>query len=162
MKPIAFIILGVSLIIIVGIIIFFILSSRANPENTLAKSRVEIRGHIWDVELAETMLEKARGLSGRQELAKNAGMLFVFSPASRESFWMKGMNFSLDMIWIREGKVIDITKNAQPLKDSLGDSLRPLYFTPKEPADAVLEINAGQADEFGLQIGDQARRSAKN
>src|SRR3989338_7672062 len=152
MKPGFFIIIGLAVIIGIGfIVVFFIITSRPNKENSLKTAKIIIGGSTWEAELAQTLVEKARGLSYRESLDKDKGMLFFFDPPARESFWMKGMNFSLDMIWIRDNTVIDITKNAPPLKDSL----RPLYYSPKEPADMVLEVNAGQADEFGVKIGDK-------
>lgn len=137
-------------IFFLGIVVFLVLTFRPNKEGTLQTAVVEIRGHRWTAEIAETALEKARGLSGRTDLSTDKGMLFYFSPASRQSFWMKGMNFPLDLIWIRDSKIVEITKNAPPLKDAL----RPLYYTPGEPVDTVLEINAGLADQFRLQAGD--------
>lgn len=152
MKPSFLIVIGFAVIIGIGlIVVFFIITSRPNKENSLKTTKISIGGSDWEVEKAQTLVEKARGLSYRETLGKGKGMIFFFDPPSRESFWMKGMNFSLDMIWIRDNIVIDITKNAPPLKDSL----RPLYYSPKEPADMVLEINAGQADEFGIKVGDE-------
>lgn len=151
MKSSLLIIIGLAVIVGIGlIVVFFIITSRPNKENSLKTAKITIGGGAWEAELAKTLVEKARGLSYRESLDKNKGMIFFFDPPSKESFWMKGMNFSLDMIWIRDNVVIDITKNAPPLKDSL----RPLYYSPKEPADMVLEVNAGQADQFGIQIGD--------
>ena len=152
MKQTYFIIIASAFIEGIGlIIVFFAITSRPNRENSLKTAKVIIGNNTWEAELAKTLVEKARGLSYRESLGKDKGMIFFFDPPSKESFWMKGMNFSLDMIWIRNNTVIDITKNAPPLKDSL----RPLYYSPKEPADMVLEVNAGQVDEFRVKIGDK-------
>ena len=151
-----YIIIGIMAIIGIGLIVlFFIITSRPNKENSLKTAKISIGGSDWEVEKSETLMQKARGLSYRESLGKDKGMIFFFDPPSRESFWMKGMNFPLDMIWIRDNIVIDITKNAPPLKDGL----RPLYYSPKEPADMVLEINAGQADEFVIEIVDNVSAS---
>ena len=152
MKQIYFIIIALAFIAGISLIVlFFAIASRPNRENSLKTAKVIIGNNTWEAELAKTLVEKARGLSHRESLGRDKGMIFFFDPQARESFWMKGMNFSLDMIWIRNNIVIDITKNAPPLKDSL----QPLYYSPKEPADMVLEVNAGQADEFGVKIGDK-------
>lgn len=154
MKSSLLIIIGLAIIVGIGlIVVFFIITSRPNKENSLKITKITIGVGAWEAELAQTLVEKARGLSYRESLGPDKGMIFFFDPPAKESFWMKGMNFSLDMIWIRDNIVIDITKNAPPLKDSL----RPLYYSPKEPADMVLEINAGQADLFGIQTGDEVR-----
>ena len=151
MKQTYFIIIALAFIAGISLIVlFFAITSRPNKENSLKKAKITIGDVSWEAEKAQTLIEKARGLSYRESLDKDKGMIFFFDPPSKESFWMKGMNFSLDMIWIRNNIVIDITTNALPLKDSL----RPLYYSPKEPADMVLEINAGQANQFRIQIGD--------
>lgn len=60
---------------------------------------------------------------------------------------MKDMNFALDIIWLdADKKVIDIAYNVKP--DTFPDS-----FCPKQPAQYVLEVNAGVAGERGLQVG---------
>ena len=151
MKQIIFIAIGLMALIGIGlIIVFFIITSKPNPKDSLKMMKVSIRGHIWEAEIARSLVEKARGLSGRESLGKNKAMIFPFDSPSRESFWMKGMNFPIDMIWIMDKKILNISKNAQPLKDNL----RPLYYSSKDPIDMVLEINANQVDEFNLQIGD--------
>ena len=105
----------------------------------------------WQVEIANNEWSRAKGLSGREFLALDTGLLFIFNWPSRHTFWMRDMKFSLDMIWIRDGKVIDITKNASPLK--LTDFK---VYSPVEPANMVLEVNAGQADQYGIKTGDEA------
>src|SRR5574342_1034425 len=67
------------------------------------------------VELARTMDEKVRGLSGRQGLEPGQGMLFVYDRPQPISIWMKDMRFSLDILWIREGRIVHIEKQAPPL-----------------------------------------------
>ena len=56
-----------------------------------------------NVLVADTPQERAVGLSGYAGLPENVGMLFVFPEPRQPSFWMKGMEFSLDLVWIREG-----------------------------------------------------------
>ena len=81
-------------------------------------------------------------------------MLFVFENAERLRFWMREMEFSLDIVWISAGcKVVDISVNVPapepetPLKDL------PRY-SPESPAKYVLEINGGEAEALGLGVGD--------
>src|SRR3989338_3180334 len=60
---------------------------------------VKIVGQNIKVDLALTMLEQAQGLSGREVLGENEGMLFVFDTPGKYSFWMKDMKFAIDIIW---------------------------------------------------------------
>ncbi len=115
-------------------------------------AKVRIRDHTWNLNVAVTPYEKEIGLSGKKSLAQDAAMLFVYDQPGRYSFWMKGMEFPLDFIWIKENTVIDITKNVsipngQPLK----------RYESIEPVDKILEINAGQTDMLGITIGDSVK-----
>jgi hypothetical protein len=109
---------------------------------------VQIAGQEISVELASTTAEQNKGLSGRSELLENSGMLFVFDQPGKHSFWMKDMNFPIDMIWVGEDmKVVYIKKNATP-------ETYPEAFTPDTDAKYVLEISAGFSDKNGLKVGD--------
>lgn len=109
-------------------------------------STVNINGHIVNVEIAETSKQRELGLSGRQSLASDAGMLFVFEEPDRYGFWMKDMNFPLDFIWIKDSKVIEITSNVPETNLNI--------YKPKEAVDKVLEVNAGWASKNQINIGD--------
>lgn len=109
---------------------------------------------IVEVEVADTMDERAKGLSGRTELADNAGMLFVFGVPDRHTFWMKDTLIPLDFIWIRDGVVTEITAN---VGTELGRKDSELSrYAPAEPADSMLELNAGWAEVNDLRVGAQA------
>lgn len=109
------------------------------------------------VEIADSPEERERGLSGRESLLKNRGMLFVFSASDNYSFWMKGMKFSLDFIWIEGKKIVEISENIKP------EDYDPALTLPDEPAknlisknkaDKVLEVNAGTVKRLGIKTGD--------
>src|SRR4026208_1251957 len=74
------------------------------------KSTVTINGHTLNIEIAQTQIEREKGLSGRDTLPENSGMLFVFDKPDYYAFWMKDMKFPLDFIWIRDQKVVQITE----------------------------------------------------
>jgi uncharacterized membrane protein (UPF0127 family) len=110
---------------------------------------VIIAGVRLSVEVADTPAERGRGLSGREMLPENSGMLFVFDTPGRYGFWMYGMKFPLDIIWIDESlKVVYFVENAQPCVN--------ICETYEPPADAlyVLEVNAGFVKKYGLKTGD--------
>jgi uncharacterized protein len=111
--------------------------------------RIQIRHSIYTVELAITEAEKERGLGYRDRLDENHGMLFPYDHAEKFSFWMKGMSFPIDIIWIRDQKIVDISKNV-PVATS---SVLPIY-SPREPVNQVLEVAAGTSERNGIQIGD--------
>jgi uncharacterized membrane protein (UPF0127 family) len=115
---------------------------------------VEIGGQKIKVDLALTEIEQTQGLSGRQSLAPNTGMLFVFNKPDKYLFWMKDMNFPIDMIWLTEDMKVDyIKKNASP-------ELYPETYGPSTTdgnAKYVLEVQSGFADKNNLKVGDSIR-----
>ena len=112
---------------------------------------VIINGHTLEVEVVRTPEEQARGLSGRESLAENAGMLFVYETPVTPGFWMKDMNFPLDIIWIGSDKrIVDISENIAP-------ETFPQLFRPLAPVQYVLEVNAGWAEAHNLSMGNTAK-----
>lgn len=103
------------------------------------------------VEVAETRAEQERGLSGREKLAADKGMLFTFSQKRRYPFWMKEMKFPLDFIWIDSGKVVEATENIL-IFDREG-AVSVIY--PGEEVDGVIEVNAGFIRAHRVTVGDK-------
>lgn len=100
------------------------------------------------VTVVRTAQEKKQGLSGRGSLDDDEGMLFVFDEAGYPKFWMKGMKFSIDIIWIgSDRRIVDLTEGFSP-------RTFPQTFTPKVAAQYVLEVNEGWVQRRGLKIGD--------
>jgi len=126
-------------------------SGRVGAENVGKENKFSMVS-VADLELSAEIVDspekQALGLSGRESLGENEGMLFVFEVADNRYFWMKDMNFSIDIVWIGENKeVVDIIKNVTP-------ESYPEKFSPKTPAKYVLEVNAGFSDEYKIKIGD--------
>ena len=110
---------------------------------------VTINGTVFIVEIAATPELREKGLSKHVPLGETEGMLFIFRTPGNHQFWMKGMQFALDIIWIADGKVVSITENALP------ESFRKLQmFNAGEPITEVLEVNAGTAAKFHIKKGD--------
>ena len=109
---------------------------------------VKIAGKTLKVDLATTAKAQEQGLSGRKSLKENEGMLFVFDHMDKYSFWMKDMNFPLDIIWIADDfHVVYIKKNALP-------ESYPETFTPSQDAKYILEVNASFSEKNNLKVGD--------
>lgn len=105
---------------------------------------------IIKAEIVSQAREMAIGLSKYDEITENQGMLFLFPAKMKPSFWMKGMKFAIDIIWLADDKIVDLTPNLLPF---IGDNL-PTY-QPKEPVNKVLEVKAGLIEKNNLKIGDQ-------
>lgn len=128
------------------------------PNNFLSniqtpQTELKIGDNILKVEIADTQETRSKGLSGRESLAIDAGMLFVFNSSDKYQFWMKGMKIPLDIIFINEGKVVDFLKNVPPPAPNQKDSdLQKL--SPTVPVDMVLEVNSNYIDTHNIKIGD--------
>lgn len=108
------------------------------------------------IEVADEPQEITLGLGHRQSMPEDNGMLFVFPKMTQPSFWMKNTLFPLDIIWIRNHKVIDITKDI-PVE---ADPNRPQkFYRPNGSVNYVLEVNAGFADKYGIEVGDEVEIS---
>src|SRR3989344_2335385 len=82
-------------------------------------SLVSLNEKTFEVEIADTSLERAQGLMFRAELKEYQGMLFIFPISEKHSFWMKNTFIPLDIIWIDENfEIVYIYENAQPCKES--------------------------------------------
>ena len=163
----------VLVLIVIGVIFFFTMPEKDNEsqnseelvqtsfesrprENNEQKSLSElvdgdfiaVNSTKLRLEIVKTREEQIRGLSGRENLEKDTGMLFVYEQPTTPSFWMKEMNFSIDIIWIgSDSKIVDISEN-------LSLETYPNTFRPQAPIQYVLEVNAGWALDHNVAVGD--------
>lgn len=109
--------------------------------------------HQFEVELVTTQQSTAQGLSGRDSIGAD-GMLFIFPNSQRRQFWMKDMLFPIDIIWIKDLKVVGLTENVPiPVLGTVDDQLT-LYPSPSS-VDMVLELPAGTAARNKIAVGAQ-------
>ncbi|MCI0615855.1 DUF192 domain-containing protein [bacterium] len=126
---------------IVVVAVFINLRQNQNP------SALIIRNARIVVEIADTQAKQTQGLSGRQFLPAETGLLFVFDTLAPHGVWMKDMKFPIDIFWLDEAyAVIDMEENISP-------ATYPEIFTPQSPAKFVLETNAGSANKYSIEIG---------
>jgi uncharacterized membrane protein (UPF0127 family) len=83
-------------------------------------------------------------------------MLFPFSPPSTPKFWMRGMLFPIDIIWIRDGRVIGTMTNLPPQKSNQPNEDLPTY-TPPGNIDYALEVNAAFVSEHAIKENDPVK-----
>jgi uncharacterized membrane protein (UPF0127 family) len=113
-------------------------------------------GRELTVEVVNSSESIIQGLSGRSEIGAD-GMLFVFPQPHKPTFWMKDMQFDLDLVWLRDGEVIEVT-SAVPAP-ATPESALPLYSPQNQQINMVLEVRAGDAATFGLQQGQVVKHS---
>ena len=123
---------------------------RTENNNNTNNNNSSVIGRIF-VEVPDDREEFARGLMFRKHLPWNAGMLFAFDDEEIRRFWMKNTLIPLDMIFVdSSSKIIDIKENVPPCKQEECPT-----YPSKEPAQYVLEVNAGFVQEKGVKIGDR-------
>lgn len=124
-------------------------------EASAAETRLEMvevvtgRGRArFQVEIAATQAEQARGLMFRKSLAPDRGMLFTYKRPQPASYWMKNTLIPLDIIYIQpDGRILSIVRNARPHDE-----------TPLPSGGlvlGVLEIAGGRAAQLGILPGDR-------
>jgi len=116
-------------------------------------TRVKIGNQEIKVEIVNTAASITKGLSGRAQIGTD-GMLFIFPTKRQASFWMKEMKFSLDLIWIKDNQIIQITPDVPAPDQDIYESLLPTY-QPDGQVDMVLEVLSGSAQKWGLKPGDR-------
>ncbi len=100
-----------------------------------------------DIEFAETEYETQTGLMYRESIENNQGMFFILPNVAMHSFYMKNTQFALDIIYIDENlKIASFQENAKPLDETSLPSRVPVKY--------VLEVNAGLAEKWLLEVGD--------
>lgn len=122
----------------------------------LRRERIQINGDLFVVEVAETPRQHERGLSGHALIGDGEGMLFLFDGMESRTFWMKEMTFAIDILWIREGRIVGIERNIPPPRKETDESMLPRYHS-SVPVDTVLEVRGGVSEERGYAQGMEVK-----
>lgn len=129
-----------------------------NKDNPAEESKNTVDIKIADINIKAALANneelRKKGLGRTAKLEENEGMLFVFDKKDViPVFWMKDMQIAIDILWINDGKIIQIDKNVQPPQPGTKDNDLAKY-TPDNPIDYVLEVNGGYSDKNGIKEGD--------
>lgn len=116
-------------------------------------SEALVTGQIFQLEVARTSSERARGLMNRTSLPEDAAMLFVYEREQYLSFWMKNTLIPLDILFLDASGVVVDVQTMQPQIGVSDDALK--IYRSAQPARYALEMNAGLADASGIMPGAQ-------
>jgi uncharacterized membrane protein (UPF0127 family) len=133
--------IGIIILVTALVFLHYIFPGKKTPQ-------VVINNHTFNLEIAKTEKEQEIGLAKYKNIPQNFGMLFPFEKPNYHSFWMKNMKFPIDIIFIRDNKIIKIFNNV-PAPKSNNEQLS--IYTPDQFSDTVLEINAGLSDKYNFQ-----------
>ncbi len=112
---------------------------------------VTLAGERFYVDIADDDSERTRGLMFVEQMADNKGMLFLFPDERRRSFWMKNTKIPLDIFYFNaEFKLVSVSENARPCRTAQCS-----HYPSSGPAKYVLELNAGKAEQLGVEAGSQ-------
>ena len=106
-----------------------------------------IGGVALQVEVAATLEERRRGLSGRREVPNGTGMLFVFPDQAQRTFWMKDTPTALSLAFLDLDGLVTQMEDMAPLSET--------PHTSRDPAEYVLEVPRGWFQEMAIEVGDR-------
>ncbi len=127
------------------IILIFLIGCNQPPE-------VCFENGCFQVEVADTLEKRQKGLMFRESLDSEEGILYVFPTIKKHPFWMKNTLIPLDIIWFSEDQeIVFISENTQPCQED------PCLLIPSlEVSKFALEVSAGSVERLGLKEGDKA------
>ncbi len=128
--------------------VFFLqtrITSTVSPKTKSLPTHAVTYGHVWPIDIAHTEALRSLGLGERDSYPDGRGMLFLFDVPYTYGFWMKGMRFPIDMVFLSHGRIVFIERGIQPEDRRI--------IAPPVPVDQVIEFNAGGAKE--LSVGDR-------
>lgn len=142
------ILISVVTVAIIGILANYVFSEVVSVQGNMIK-RVYIRDVIVKSELVKSETRIEKGLGERASLPEGRGMLFSMPDNDTQRFWMKGMRFAIDIIWIENGRVIGCEKNISP-----NDSR--IFVSPGD-AGYILEVPEGFCDQNKVTVNDEVK-----
>lgn len=137
-----------TMIMIASLLVIFLqtkIASTIDPKSWTLPTHVFSYGHVWPIDIANTKALRSLGLGGRDSYPDGRGMLFLFDTPYPYGFWMKGMRFSLDIVFLSHGRIVFIERGIRPEDERI--------IVPPVPVDQVIEFNAGGAED--LSVGDR-------
>jgi len=111
--------------------------------------RLRVGSSSYTLALATTEQTRNIGLGGRNTMALDQGMLFVFDKPAVQCFWMKDMHFPLDIIWL------DAAKGVSYIKQNVSPDTYPATFCSPTATKYVIELNAGEVAKQHMSIGQK-------
>jgi len=152
MKEIKILLSAVCLLIL-GAAGFFIYENYITAYSEFGNKIIKMKlgEDVFLAEIVDNQKKIEKGLSDRESLCEKCAMLFIFDNPIRHNFWMKEMEFDLDLIWVRDDKIVQISSRISH------ESGAKETISPMGEVDKVIEINAGMSEKLGLKVGDEMK-----
>lgn len=144
--------IGISVIFVIAVFLGLKFYNVGDIEDVKNKARISVNNQSLVVDVVKDRSSREEGLSNRDSIGVNEGMLFIFDNSDYHTFWMKDMKFPIDIIWISGNQIVSIDKNVPPEPGTPREELT--IYTPEERVDKVLEIKAGRSNTLRIEEGD--------
>ena len=139
-------------VLIVAVALLAIFKTGGNislPNLFKGGAQAQIGDKKINLTVAKSEKDRMKGLSGRNSLPEDQGMLFLFEKKGEYGFWMRDMKFNIDIIFIDDNNVVNIVENAP---SSVQAPNLTVYY-PSAPVNRVLELNSGGSKKYGIKKG---------
>ena len=146
----------ITVIIIISLFsvwLFDIFKNNKSLEKSLKKTKITVKDKELNVFIADNYATRTRGLSIFSSIKDNEGMLFLYpekNSSDKIGIWMQGMKFDIDIIWVKNNKIIHIVENASHPRNITINS-----YNPDVLADSVLEVNSGFVKNNNIKVNNK-------
>ena len=117
----------------------------------LPDKKATLNNNVLDILVADSPKTREKGLSGAKRIGDNHGLLLAYNSSGEYCVWMKDMNFAIDVIWF------DSNKNINYIQENVQPNSYPNTFCASQESQYILEVKAGKAKEWNLQVGDELK-----
>ncbi|GAB4107955.1 MAG: hypothetical protein Kow00105_12800 [Phycisphaeraceae bacterium] len=116
---------------------------------------VTIKGRVFNLELALDDATRFQGLSDREQIPEDGGMLFVFPDAQVRQFVMRRCLVPIDIAFLdADGEVVWMhAMQIEP--DPEAPDYRLKHYSSHYPAQFAIEFREGTIRRLGLKQGDR-------
>ncbi|MFZ4632354.1 MAG: DUF192 domain-containing protein [Patescibacteria group bacterium] len=144
------ILIGILEILTIAVVIVLLTFQKIKTNSYPYSHTVRINNRVVLVDLATNPVSQYKGLSNRESLCSDCGMLFIFPDKQIRSFVMREMNFPLDIIFVNDNKIVNIEEK---LKPEGSDPIN--IYKSIIPVDKVLELPSSYTEKYKIKVGDE-------
>ena len=138
--------------LLVGAVVYTMYIRETRPLTVYETREIHAGSQLLTVLVADTAEKRTRGLMNVTTLADDSGMFFMFPDLMLRTFWNKNTYIDLDVIWVRDGRVAGVSR-----LPAITKSGTVMTVSSPEPANTVIEVNAGWAERNGIGVGSEIR-----
>ena len=140
-------------LIILGVIILFSFGLKMYYDYYWPKAQVKVENQTLNVLVSDNLKHWIKGLGGRKDLGEYDGMVFLFPVAEQHVIVMRDMQFPIDIVWVKNGEIVDMAPNVPLDAAKTEEELTP--YAARDVSDKVLEFRVGTIERLRLKIGDK-------